>query len=173
MSKISKSELKDKRAELETEVNELQDSLAKKTYDVNFENLSNIKAVLKQIDKSYTWTIKNAALVISLYENLNTTKIEIQKLEDDNQCIVALKAMDLNTLYQVLTNIEGTGIEAAKTFTRLLTNVGKQITDAMNQMSDSNKEIQSKHVALAELDAKLDELTKQESAEELQADEAN
>ena len=172
MSKISKSELKDKRAELETEVNELQDNLAKKTYSVNLESMSNLKAILKQIDKSYTWSIKNAALVISLYDNLNNAKIAIQKSEDDS-FVVELKAMDLNTLYQVLTNIEGTGIEAAKTFTRLLTNVGKQITDAMNQMSDSNKEIQSKHVALAELDSKIEELTKQESAEELQADEIN
>lgn len=172
MSKLSKSELKDKRAELETEVNELQDNLAKKTYSVNLENMSNLKAILKQIDKSYTWSIKNAALVISLYDNLNNAKIAIQKSEDDS-FVVELKAMDLNTLYQVLTNIEGTGIESAKTFTRLLTNVGKQITDAMNQMAESNKEIQAKHVALGELDAAIEDLTKQEAAEEIEADEIN
>jgi hypothetical protein len=172
MSKLSKSELKDKRAELETEVNELQDNLAKKTYSVNLENMSNLKAILKQIDKSYTWSIKNAALVISLYDNLNNAKIAIQKSEDDS-FVVELKAMDLNTLYQVLTNIEGTGIESAKTFTRLLTNVGKQITDAMNQMAESNKEIQAKHVALGELDAAIEDLTKQEAAEEVEADEIN
>lgn len=172
MSKLSKSELKNKRAELETEVNELQDNLAKKTYSVNLENMSNLKAILKQIDKSYTWSIKNAALVISLYDNLNNAKIAIQKSENDS-FVVELKAMDLNTLYQVLTNIEGTGIESAKTFTRLLTNVGKQITDAMNQMAESNKEIQAKHVALGELDAAIEDLTKQEAAEEVEADEIN
>jgi hypothetical protein len=64
-------------------------------------------------------------------------------------------------LYQVLTNINGTGIESARTFTRLLTNVGKQITDAMQSMAADNKAIQEIHVQLAELDAAIDELSKE------------
>lgn len=170
MGNLTKDELIAKRTQLETELNEVQDKLANKTYAVDLENMSNLKALLKQIDKSYTWNIKNAAFAINLYDNLNNTKIAIQKSEDES-FIVELKSLDLNTLYKVLTSIEGTGIESAKTFTRLLTNVGKQITDAMNQMAEANKEIQEGHVALAELDAKIDELTKQESAEEVEADE--
>lgn len=170
MGNLTKDELIAKRTQLETELNEVQDKLANKTYAVDLENMSNLKALLKQIDKSYTWNIKNAAFAINLYDNLNNTRIAIQKSEDES-FVVELKSLDLNTLYKVLTSIEGTGIESAKTFTRLLTNVGKQITDAMNQMAEANKEIQQGHVALAELDAKIDELTKQESAEEVEADE--
>jgi len=170
MENLSTQELTEKRTQLETELNETQDKLANATYAVNFENASNLKAVLKQIDKSYKWDIKNAALIINLYDNLNAARVAIQKTEDESFS-VELKALDLNTLYKVLTSIEGVGIEAAKTFTKLLTNVGKQITDAMNQMAEANKEVQQGHVALAELDAKIDELTKQETAEEVEADE--
>jgi hypothetical protein len=170
MENLTKDELIVKRTQLETELNEVQDKLANQTYGVDLENMSNLKALLKQIDKSYTWNIKNAAFVINLYDNLNNTRIAIQKSGDES-FVVELKSLDLNTLYKVLTSIEGTGIESAKTFTRLLTNVGKQITDAMNEMAEANKEIQQGHVALAELDAVIDELTKQESAEEVEADE--
>lgn len=170
MGNLTKDELIVKRTQLETELNEVQDKLANQTYAVDLENMSNLKALLKQIDKSYTWNIKNAAFVINLYDNLNNTRIAIQKSGDES-FVVELKSLDLNTLYKILTSIEGTGIESAKTFTRLLTNVGKQITDAMNEMAEANKEIQEGHVALAELDAVIDELTKQESAEEVEADE--
>jgi len=170
MENLTKDELIVKRTQLETELNEVQDKLANQTYAVDLENMSNLKALLKQIDKSYTWNIKNAAFAINLYDNLNNTRIAIQKSEDESFS-VELKSLDLNTLYKVLTSIEGTGIESAKTFTRLLTNVGKQITDAMNQMAEANKEIQEGHVALAELDAAIENLTKTESAEEVEADE--
>lgn len=170
MENLNREELVKTRAKLEAELNELQEKLANATYAVDFENVSNLKAVLKQIDKSYKWDIKNAALVINLYDNLNAAKVAIQKTEDSSFS-VDLKALDLNTLYKVLTSVEGIGIEAAKTFTKLLTNVGKQITDAMNQMAEANKEVQQGHVELAELDAVIDELTKQDAAEEVEADE--
>jgi hypothetical protein len=165
-TELTKDQLIEKRTNLEAEVNEMQENLAQAKYDVDFESVSNITAVLKQIDKSYVWTIKNAALVINLYDNLKVEKTAIQKSEDTN-AVVALSSLDLNTLYQVLTNIEGTGVEAARTFTKLLTNVGAQITEAMNQMSDANREIQGLHVALSEIDAEIAELSK----ETLEADE--
>lgn len=153
-TQLTKDQLIEKRSNLEAEVNEKQEALAQAKYDVDFESVANISAILKQIDKSYTWSIKNAALVLNLYDNLKIEKIAIQKTEDTS-AVVALSALDLNTLYQVLTNIEGTGIEAARTFTKLLTNVGAQITTAMNQMAESNKEVQGMHVALSELDAEI------------------
>ena len=114
---------------------------------------------MKQIDKSYGWTIKNAAYVISLYDNLKANKVAITKSGDT--ATVDLNSLDLNTLYQVLTNINGTGVESARTFTRLLTNVGKQITDAMQSMAADNKAIQEIHAQLAELDAGIDQLSKE------------
>jgi len=159
MTKLSKDELIQTRVEVENEANEKQQALADALYAVDFENVSNLTAILKQIDKSYQWSIKNATFVISLYDNLKASKVAIQKTEDTP--VVELSALDLNTLYQVLTNINGTGIESARTFTRLLTNVGQQITTAMETMAANNKEIQEIHVQLAELDAKIDELSKE------------
>ena len=42
-------------------------------------------------------------------------------------------------------------------FTRLLTNVGAQISEALKEMADDNKVVQQKHVELAELDVAIDE----------------
>lgn len=159
-TELTKDQLIEKRTNLEAEVNEAQEALAQAKYDVDFESVSNINAILKQIDKSYEWSIKNAALVINLYDNLKVEKAAITNT-DDSSAVVAVSALDLNTLYQVLTNINGTGVEAARTFTRLLTNVGAQITGAMNQMAEANKQIQGMHVALAELDAAIAEASKE------------
>jgi hypothetical protein len=153
------SELKDLRAQLEVEVNDLQTELAAREYTVDLENASNLTAILAQIDKSYTWNIKNAAFLINLYDSLNDQK-RINANSKEKSTEVILNNMQLNTLYTVLTNITGTGIEAARRFTRLLTNVGAQITNALNQVADDNKSIQSKHVALAELDLEIEKASK-------------
>jgi len=157
--KLTKDQLIATRVDVENEANTKQVELAEKLYAVEFEEVANITSILKQIDKSYGWTIKNAAYVISLYDNLKVNKVAITKSGDT--ATVELNSLDLNTLYQVLTNINGTGIESARTFTRLLTNVGKQITDAMQSMAADNKAIQEIHVQLAELDAAIDELSKE------------
>lgn len=68
------SQLKDLRAQLEVEVNEAQTELATREYSVNLENTQNINAILKQIDKSYEWNIKNAAFLINLYDSIADQK---------------------------------------------------------------------------------------------------
>jgi len=103
---LSKDELIQKRVELENETNELQIAASEATYSVDFENVSNLNSVLKQIDKSYRWNIKNAAFVINLYENLKTEKLAIKKSGDTSYAI-NVSSINLNTLYQVLTNIDG------------------------------------------------------------------
>lgn len=161
----STAELKDLRAQLEIEVNEAQKDLAEKKYSVNLENIQNINAILKQIDKNYEWSIKNAAFVINLYDALADQKRQFQ-IEDKGESTVQLNSVQLNQLYTIITNITGTGIEAAKTFTRLLTNVGAQISDALKEMAEANKVIQEKHVQLAELDIAIDQDEKPEVAVE-------
>jgi hypothetical protein len=153
------SQLKDLRAQLEIEVNEAQTELATREYSVDLENTQNINAVLKQIDKSYQWNIKNAAFLINLYDSISDQK-RINANAEEKTSIVKLNNLQINTLYTVLTNITGTGIESARTFTRLLTNVGAQISDALKQTADDNKVVQQKHVELAELDVAIDEASK-------------
>tara|TARA_B110000967_G_scaffold75441_1_gene78070 strand:+ start:1325 stop:1834 length:510 start_codon:yes stop_codon:yes gene_type:complete len=164
---LTKDQVIELRVNLENEVNEAQQALADSTYSIDLENIKNINALLKQIDSTYNWTIKNAALVINLYDNLKVAKAAI-RATDDTEVIVEISGMNLNTLYQVLTNIEGTGIESARTFTRLLANVGSQISASMEEMAESNREIQKMHVELAELDAKVRELSEETvSADEI------
>lgn len=170
------AELKDKRAALEVEVNETQANLAEKKYKVELESQTNLNAILKQIDKSYEWSIKNAAMVVNLYDVLKVAKLEKQIVEKTDETtetegsyVVELKSMDLNTLYSVLTNITGTGVESARRFIKLLTNVGSQITNALNEMADANKEIQNMHVELAELDAAIANFGKEDvTADEIE-----
>lgn len=150
------SQLKDLRAQLEIEVNEAQTELATREYSVDLENTQNINAILKQIDKSYEWNIKNAAFLINLYDSISDQK-RINANAEEKTSVVKLNNLQINTLYTVLTNITGTGIEAARTFTRLLTNVGAQISEALKEMADDNKVVQQKHVELAELDVAIDE----------------
>lgn len=153
----SLKDLKDLRAKLEVEVNELQKELAEREYSVDIENATNLNAILTQIDKSYEWNIKNAAFLINLYDSLqDQRKINLNAKESEKTTVVLLNSMQLNTLYTVLTNISGVGIESARRFTKLLTNVGAQITDALNEMADNNKAIQQRHVELAELDLEIE-----------------
>jgi hypothetical protein len=153
------SQLKDLRAQLEIEVNEAQTELATREYSVDLENTQNINAILKQIDKSYEWNIKNAAFLINLYDSITDQK-KINASSGEKSSAILLNSMQLNTLYTVLTNITGTGIESARTFTRLLTNVGAQISEALRQTADDNKIVQQKHVELAELDIAIDQDSK-------------
>jgi hypothetical protein len=155
----STNELKDLRAQLEIEVNELQTELATREYSVDIENASNLNAILTQIDKSYGWNIKNAAFLINLYDTLNDQK-KINTNSKEKSTEISLNSMQLNTLYTVLTNINGVGIESARRFTKLLTNVGAQITDALKEMADNNTVIQERHVALAELDIEIENAEK-------------
>jgi hypothetical protein len=152
-------ELKDLRAQLEVEVNEAQTELATREYSVDLENTQNINAILKQIDKSYEWNIKNAAFLINLYDSIADQK-RINANAEEKTSVVKLNNLQINTLYTVLTNITGTGIEAARTFTRLLTNVGAQISEALKEMADDNKVVQEKHVQLAELDVAIEQASK-------------
>lgn len=153
------SELKDLRAQLETEVNELQTELATREYKVDIESASNLNAILTQIDKSYSWNIKNAAFIINLYDTLHDQK-KINANSKEKNTELLLNSMQLNTLYTVLTNINGVGIESARRFTKLLTNVGSQITNALNEMADNNKVIQERHVELAEIDVEIEKASK-------------
>lgn len=153
------SELKDLRAQLEVEVNDLQTELATREYVVDVETASNLNAIRIQIDRRYEWNIKNAAFLINLYDALNDQK-KINTNSKEKSFRVLLNSMQLNTLYTVLTNINGVGIESARRFTRLLTNVGVQITSALNEMADNNKVIQERHVELAELDIEIEKASK-------------
>lgn len=162
---LNLKELQSKRSKLEKKVTEVSEDHAKKLRPVNFESMSNLNATIKHIENC-EWTVKNAALVVNLYDNLKTQKTVLRKLES-KETIVELGALDLNTLYTVLTTVTSTGISNARTFISLLTNIGKQISDAMKDVASGNEDIKALHIELSELDKEIEK----QSAETVTADE--
>jgi hypothetical protein len=159
---ITVEDLQALRTQLEQEAAEKQVELSQRTYEVDFESVENITRVLKHLNQDVTWNMKNAAVLINLSDSLHDEKNRItseQKVNKETQAVVVLRQVDINTLYQSLTAVQSTGIESARLYVRLLTNIGAQITTAMQAMATANQEIQSLHVELAELDSKIDEET--------------
>ena len=70
---LTKDQVIELRVNLENEVNEAQQALADGSYSIDLENMSNINALLKQIDRTYNWNIKNAALMkVKTKENIRS-----------------------------------------------------------------------------------------------------
>ena len=168
--KVTLEDLQNLRTELEQKAAKIQTELAEKTYSINFESISNLTKVINHINKDVTWTSKNAALLVNLSDSLKNeksrlllaetaakaeTRINGTEVDVTSLSTVNLRQVDVNTLYQSLLAVQSTGIESARTYVKLLTNIGAQITEAMKQLAESNKDIQELHVELAELDAKI------------------
>ena len=151
-------ELKEERTALEKEVDKDATDARDALYEIDFIKESNITSMMKLIDKNLEWTIKEAALNVNLYDNLKSEKNRIKDATEDKDKSVRLGPIDLNTLYQSLTTLKGQGIQNAKSFLRLLTDVGNNISGAMNKMAANNKVIQDKHIVLGELDKAIQDL---------------
>ena len=161
-------ELKALRNELEVNVADFQTELAQKEFAIDFESTQNITKVINHLNKDVAWNSKNAALLVNLNDNLkvekqritleeNTAKQEKRELEAGEASTIYLKPIDLNTLYQSLLSVQSTGIESARNYIKLLTNIGAQISEAMKEMAEENKKVQALHTELGELDKRIAE----------------
>lgn len=156
---VTLQDLQNLRTELEKEAAEKQVELAKRTYEIDFENISNVTRTLAHLNKDVNWSTKNAALLVSLSDALWDEQARLKAEDSKTSAVVSLKQVDVNTLYQSLLSVQSTGIESARNYVKLLTNIGAQITQAMQAMATANQEIQSIHVELAELDQRIDQET--------------
>lgn len=132
--------------ELEARIDEMQLSLKETEYEIDLQNKENARLILSYLSSGFTWSMKNAALLVNLYDNL---KSQINSKSFKAQ--VKLSGLNLNMLYSTLTAIQSTGVETARNYVTLLTNVGAQISKAMEEMTDKNKEIQQLYLQLDEL----------------------
>ncbi len=149
--------------ELSNKVDQMQIEAAEKTFDIKFDDRKMTKTVMEHLNKGYTWKTSNAAVVVSLYDQLKKQTRELVKSEAE-ETIISLRGHELNALYQALLNVEGTGIESARKFIIMLTNVGEAVSIAMQSLAEMNKEISDLHKELAEMEATIN------SAEEVEAD---
>lgn len=167
--KATVEELKNLRNELEVKAVDFQTELAQKEFAIDFDSYQNITKVLNHLNKDVSWTSKNAALLVNLSDNLKvekqrlsheeqTAKQEKRTLEKGEASTIYLKPIDLNTLYQSLLGVQSTGIESARNYIKLLTNIGGQISEAMREMAEENKKVQALHAELGELDKRIAEL---------------
>lgn len=151
-------ELKSRREELETKANEVQKQHAEHEFSINLEDKKMMKTLMSHLDKGYTWKTANAAVVVTLYDKLKSQHATAVK--DDSVAVsVKLRGHELNGLYQALLNVEGTGVENARRFIRMLTIVGETVTDAMAVLAEMNSEIHSLHQELQEIDMKIEEMS--------------
>ena len=149
--------------ELTAKVDQMQIDAAEKTFDVVFEDRKMVKTLMDHLNKGYTWKTNNAAVVVTLYDQLKKQNKELIN-SDSEDTIISLRGHELNALYQALLNVEGTGIEAARKFITMLTHVGETVSTAMQQLAAMNQEIADLHKEVAELEAQI------QSAEEVEAE---
>ena len=89
----------------------------------------------------------------------------MEETTEDYTPTLQLKAYELNGLYQALLNVRGTGVENARKFVKMLTLVGESVTNAMNELTEANKEVSDLHIRLKDLDVNIDSLENTEEVE--------
>ena len=149
--------------ELTEKVDQMQISAAEKTFEIKFDDRKMVKTLMEHLNKGYTWKTNNAAVVVTLYDQLKLQNKELLK-SDSEDTIITLRGHELNALYQALLNVEGTGIENARKFITMLTHVGETVSVAMTELATMNKEIADLHKELAELETQI------QGAEEVEAE---
>lgn len=155
--------LTNQKEELTAKVDQMQVDAAEKTFDVVFEDRKMVKTLMDHLNKGYTWKTNNAAVVVTLYDQLKKQNKELIN-SDSEDTVISLRGHELNALYQALLNVEGTGIEAARKFITMLTHVGETVSTAMQQLAALNQEIADLHKEVAELEAQI------QTAEEVEAE---
>lgn len=161
---MSLETLKTKRTELIEKLDELQTQSAEKLFEIELDDRKQIKTIMEHLNKGFTWKTQNAAVVVALYDQLKKQNKELTSSEEE-ATVIKLKAHELNGLYQALLNVEGVGVESARRFITMLTNVGETVTNAMSVLGEMNKEISEMH---AELDATEREIAELENVEEVE-----
>lgn len=141
--------------ELEVQATKLQEASATREFNLTVTDNTELKQILKFIDKSYTWQSKNAALAVHVYDSIKEANRNAEVTEGGLD--LTLSATIMTGLYNILLNIEGQGVESARSFVKVLTNVGEQVTNALNVLGEDNKEIQELHNKIHELEQQLAE----------------
>ena len=150
---MSKS-LETQREALTKKVDELQIKAAEETFAITLDDRKQVKLVMDHLNKGYTWKTSNAAVLVSLYDQLKKQNKELLN-SDAEETVINLRGHELNALYQALLNVEGTGIESARKFITMLTHIGETVSNAMTLLAELNSKISETHKELAEVEEQL------------------
>jgi len=152
-----------KKKDLTAKIDDMQIKAAEQTFDIVFDDRKMVKTLMDHLNKGYTWKTSNAAVVVTLYDQLKKQNKELVN-SDSEDTVISLRGHELNALYQALLNVEGNGIENARKFITMLTHVGETVSNAMTKLADMNKEISELHKELAEIENQIN------TAEEVEAE---
>ena len=147
-------DLRNQISELEKQVTDLQVASANQEFILTITDSNELKDILRLIDKNYTWNSKNAALTVHVYDTLKLAS-GADAIVTEGGIEIPLKATIMTGLYNILLSIENSGVEAARKVVRILTQVGKDVTDAMNTLAKDNEEIKRMHAEIQQLEQKL------------------
>jgi chaperonin cofactor prefoldin len=164
--------LTNQKKELSKKVDDMQMKAADTTFDVQFDDRKMVKTLMEHLNKGYTWKTNNAAVIVSLYDQLKKQNKELLN-SDSEDTIISLRGHELNALYQALLNVEGNGIESARKFITMLTHVGETVSNAMAKLAEMNTEISELHKQIAELETQINSAEEVEAELEPVADEAS
>jgi len=147
---MSTKTLQEQRDELQEKVDALQIEAAERRFEIQFNDRKMVKTVMDHLNKGYTWKTANAAVIVTLYDQLKQQNKELTN-SDSEDTVISLRGHELNALYQALLNVEGQGVENARRFITMLTHVGETVSNAMTELADMNKEINDMHTQLDEI----------------------
>lgn len=151
---------------------ELQRKVAEETFEIKFDDRKQVKTVMEHLNKGYSWETKNAAVLVTLYDQFKKQNKELLN-SDVEETVINLRGHELNALYQALLNVKGTGIESARKFITMLTNVGESVSTAMTLLAELNSAISETHKELAEIEEQLKNAEEVEPELEAAADETS
>lgn len=157
-------DLQSRITELNKQVTDMQVASANQEFILTVQDSTQIKDILRLIDKNYTWNSKNAALTVHVYDTIKLAAASDVVTVTEGGIEIPLKATIMTGLYNILLNIENTGVEAARKVTRILTNVGQDVSTAMQKVAEDNEEIKKLHLELQQLEQQLEQqLAEQEN----------
>lgn len=165
-------DLKSQLAELVVKAEAAQKESSDTLYDLVLESPKTIKQIQDRINKDYEWESRTAAVVVHLHDRLSEERkrINTPSFMNDGSIIIQMKGIELNALYQAMLNMKGIGVENARTFARLLTSIGKQVTEAMQAMAAVNQTVMEIHKQITEVENEIARIEDAELAERLEAE---
>lgn len=177
---MSTTTLKKKLNKLEKQATDLQMETANELFDLKLDDVGTISRIMTYIDKDYTWASKNAALAVYVYDRLKAEKkrVSAEATSETSEVTIQLKGTELTGLYNILLNIDGSGIEKARSFTRLLTNIGAQVSQAMEALAKKNEAIREIHEEMRTLEneivkAEQEQILSNEASQQIEEATAN
>ncbi len=149
-----RSEVLEEHKVLMKENEELLKEMQEREYTVEFKDKKVFEKLYKFLEKDAKWGHTTAAGLIMLVNNLKQQRVSVKDPEWDGN--VLLRAVNVTTLWQMMSSMEGRGFYEAKNFVEIMATIGQGISGAVVLVQNDNQGLRNNHEKLAKLDQLLD-----------------